>query len=413
MPGRQLEGVRVLDMSRVLAGPLAGQMLGDLGAEIIKVERPGAGDESRFYGPPFFDGQADRMNLESAIFLAANRNKKGVAIDFSRAEGQQVLRRLVAASDVLVENYKVGTLARHGLDYESLKAINPRLIYCSVTGYGQTGPERERPGYDAIFQAEGGLMHSIGHPDGQPGGGPMRVGFSIVDVVTSLYASIAIIAALYRRDANGGDGEYIDLSLLESCVALTTHHAMHYLISGQLPPRRGNQAGGGGVPAGLFPCAEGTSIVITVGNDTQYRRFCDVIGRPDLAADPRFAMNQARAANRDAMGAVLREVFAAAPAREWQRRLVAGGIAVGRVNDLSQVFADPQVVARGAQVAAEHRSGRSLPLVGNPIHFRNEPIESYRPPPGYGQHTVEILRDLLSLDEATIETLRSAGVIDG
>ncbi|WP_454688965.1 CaiB/BaiF CoA transferase family protein [Achromobacter aloeverae] len=411
MPGRQLSGVRVLDMSRVLAGPLAGQMLGDLGAEVIKVERPGVGDESRFYGPPFFEDDADRTDLESAIFLAANRNKKGIAVDFTRSEGQALLRRLVAASDVLIENYKVGTLAKYGLDYASLKEVNPRLVYCSVTGYGQTGPERERPGYDAIFQAEGGLMHSIGHPDGQPGDGPMRVGFSAVDVVTSLYADIAIIAALYRRDANGGSGEHIDLSLLESCVALMSHHAMHYLMSGQLPVRRGNMAGGGGVPAGMYPCAQGTSIVITVGNDAQYRRFCDLIGRPDLAVDPRFAVNQARAANREAMGQALREVFATAPASEWQRRLAAGGIAVGQVNDLSQVFENPQVRARGARVQADHHSGKSLSMVGNPIHFANDPIEGYRAPPRYAEHTVDVLRDVLALDDAQVEALVRDGVV--
>ncbi|MGE0805607.1 MAG: CaiB/BaiF CoA transferase family protein [Burkholderiaceae bacterium] len=397
-------------MSRVLAGPLAGQMLGDLGAEVIKVERPGVGDESRFYGPPFLDADVERTDLESAIFLAANRNKQAIAVDFTRAEGQALLRQLIAASDVLIENYKVGTLKRYGLDYESLRELHPGLIYCSVTGYGQTGPHRDRPGYDAIFQAEGGLMHSIGHPDGQPGAGPMRVGFSMVDIVTSLYADIAILAALYRRDANGGSGEHIDLSLLESCVAVTSHHAMHYLMSGQLPIRRGNTSGGGGVPSGMFACQQG-SIVITVGNDEQYKRFCDLIGRPDLASDPRFAVNQARASNREAMAQVLNEVFATAPAEEWQRRLVAGGIAVGQVNDLSQVFQDPQIRARGTEVSVPHRSGKPLRMVANPIHFRNQPIDEYQAPPRYDEHTERVLRDILSLDEARIAALRRAGVI--
>jgi len=410
MPGPQLSGIRVLDMSRVLAGPLAGQMLGDLGAEVIKVERPGVGDESRFYGPPFLDENAKRTNLESAIFLAANRNKKAIAVDFTREEGQQLLRQLVAESDIVIENYKVGTLKRYGLDYESLRDVNPAIIYCSVTGYGQTGPERERPGYDAIFQAEGGLMHSIGYPDGQPGGGPMRVGFSLVDVVTSLYADIAILAALYRRDANGGSGEHIDLSLLESCVALTSHHATHYLMSGQLPVRRGNMAGGGGVPAGMYPCADG-NIVITVGNDEQYRRFCNVIGRPDLAVDPRFAVNQARASNREAMGQVLAEVFSTATVKEWQARLAAGGIAVGQVNDLAAVFQHPQIRARGTEVSATNRDGRRVRMVANPIHFKNEPIDGYRVPPRYGEHTEEVLRRVLALDDRQIAALRRQEVV--
>jgi len=410
MPGRQLHGVRVLDMSRVLAGPLAGQMLGDLGAEVIKVERPGVGDESRFYGPPFLDENAERVNLESAIFLAANRNKKAIAVDFTQEEGRQLLRQLVAQSDVLIENYKVGTLKRYGLDYESLLEVNPGLIYCSVTGYGQTGPERERPGYDAIFQAEGGLMHSIGHPDGQPGAGPMRVGFSMVDVTTSLYASIAILAALYRRDANGGSGEHVDLSLLDSCVAVTSHHAQHYLISGQLPVRRGNMAGGGGVPAGMYPCADG-NIVITVGNDEQYQRFCDVIGRPDLAVDPRFSANQARAANREAMAQVLTEVFSSATAAQWRQRLVAGGIAVGQVNDLSAVFQNPQTRARGTEVSTLNRDGKTLRMVANPIHFKNAPIDGYRAPPRYGEHTREVLRELLAFDTEQIDALCRKGVI--
>ncbi|GAA5234225.1 CoA transferase [Verticiella sediminum] len=412
MSDRQLKGIRVLDMSRVLAGPLIGQMLGDLGAEVIKVERPGVGDESRFYGPPFFDPDAERIDLESAIYIAANRNKKAMAVDFTRPEGQELLRRLAERSDVLIENYKVGTLEKYGLDYESLRAINPRLIYCSVTGYGQTGPNRHRPGYDAIFQAEGGLMHSIGHPDGAPGAGPMRVGFSMVDVVTSLYAEVAVLSALYRRDANGGSGEHIDISLLESCVALTSHHAAHYLMSGQLPVRRGNMAGGGGVPAGMFPCKEG-NIVITVGNDQQYRRFCEVIERPDLAIDPRFSVNQARASNREAMVQVLNEVFATASAKEWLERLVAGGIAAGQVNDLAQVFQNEQVRQRGTLVETTHRSGKALRMVATPFHFRNAPVSTYAAPPRYGEHTRQILQEVLGLGSERLEALQRDGVVDG
>lgn len=283
MKNGQLNGIRVLDLSRVLAGPMACQMLGDLGAEVIKVERPVTGDESRYHGPPFFDASVPNAEMESAIYLCANRNKRSITVEFQKPEGRDLLHRLIAVSDVVVENYKVGTLAKYGLDYDSAKAINPGLIYCSVTGYGQTGPDRYRPGYDAIFQGEAGLMHSIGYPDEHPAGGPMRVGFSIVDVVTSLYADIAILGALYRRDVRGGSGEYIDMALLDSCVGVMAQHATHYLMSGEIPKRRGNAAGGGGVPAGVFNCADG-DIVITVGNDEQFRRFCAALGQADLAA---------------------------------------------------------------------------------------------------------------------------------
>lgn len=410
MAQRQLNGIRVLDLSRVLAGPMAGQMLGDLGAEVIKVERLGVGDESRFYGPPFYDSNVSRMELESAIYLSANRNKKAIAVDFAKPEGQDIIRGLVAVSDVVIENFKVDTLAKYRLDYDSVRNLNPGLIYCSVTGYGQTGPNRERPGYDAIFQGEGGLMHSIGYPDDHPAGGPMRVGFSIVDIMTSLYTDIGILAALYNRDANGGTGEYVDMSLLESCVGVMSHHAMHYLMSGQLPVRRGNTAGGGGVPAGMFACQSG-SIVLTVGNDDQFRKFCKIIDRPDWAEDPRFSTNQARATNRELVGQLLTEVFAAAPAAEWQDRLVRGGIAVGQVNTLANVFADPQIRARGTEVKVPHHSGGELRMVANPIHYKTNPIETYLPPPKYGEHTEQVLSNLLSIGPARIAELRQLGVI--
>ncbi len=410
MARRQLSGIRVLDMSRVLAGPLAGQMLGDLGAEVIKVERPGVGDESRFYGPPFFKSGVARDETESAIYLAANRNKKSIAIDFTQPEGQALIKQLITVSDVLIENYKVDTLQKYGLDYESVRQLNPGLIYCSITGYGQTGPKRNRPGYDAIFQAEGGLMHSIGYPDDQPGGGPMRVGFSIVDVVTSLYTDIGILAALYNRDANDGAGEFIDMSLLESCVGITSHHAMHYLMSGQLPVRRGNAAGGGGVPSGMFPCQDG-SIVITVGNDEQYQRFCAILQRPDLAEDPRFKTNQARASNRDLINQILGDIFMTGSSAHWQSLLVQGDIAAGQVNNLQDVFNDPQIRARGTQVSVPHRSGDALRMVANPIHFKENPIQDYQAPPRTGEHTQQVLENLLSLGAGEIDKLRGKGVI--
>ncbi len=411
MRRRQLDGIRVLDLTRVLAGPLCAQMLGDLGAEVIKVEHPGRGDESRAYGPPFFDLEAPKERMESAIYLCANRNKKGITVDFTTAEGQDIIRGIATRSDVVLENFRVGTLAKYRLDYTSLRALNPGLIYGSITGYGQTGPKRMRSGYDAIFQAEGGLMHSIGYPDDHPAAGPLRVGFSIVDVMASHYAAIAILGALYSRDARGGTGEHIDISLLESCIAVMTHHAEHSLISGELPVRRGNTSGGGGVPSGLFNCADG-DVVITVGNDQQFRRFCErVLDRPDLAEDARFATNQARVHNRDLIRQVLNDIFLTRPMQHWAAAMAEADLAVGRVNNLREVFADPQVQARGAEVRVRHESGRELRLVGNPIHYAENPIETYAPPPGLGEHTEEVLRELLGMSAAQIDELRRKGVV--
>ncbi len=411
MKRRQLDGVRVLDLTRVLAGPLCGQMLGDLGAEVIKLEHPGRGDESRAYGPPFLGPDAPRAAAESAIYLCANRNKKGITVDFTTPEGQDIVRALAAKSDVVLENFRVGTLARYRLDYESLRTLNPGLIYCSITGYGQTGPNSSRSGYDAIFQAEGGLMHSIGYPDDHPAAGPLRVGLSIVDVLASLFADIAVIGALYNRDARGGGGEHVDISLLESCLGVMTHHAMHYLISGELPVRRGNTAGGGGVPSGLFNCADG-DIVITVGNDSQFRRFCQqVLERPGLAEDARFATNQARVHNRELVRQVLNEIFSTRPMKVWIERMVAADLAVGQVATLRDVFANPQVQARGAEVRVRHRTGGELSLVGNPIHYVENPIESYAPPPALGEHTEQVLGDILGMPAEAIAALRARHVI--
>jgi crotonobetainyl-CoA:carnitine CoA-transferase CaiB-like acyl-CoA transferase len=386
-------------------------MLGDLGAEVIKVEHPGRGDESRAYGPPFFDESAPGERVESAIYLCANRNKKGIAVDFTTPEGRNIIRGLAAKSDVLLENFRVGTLAKYGLDHDSLRAINPGLIYCSITGYGQTGPNRLRSGYDAIFQAEGGLMHSIGYPDDHPAAGPLRVGLSIVDVMASHFAEIAILGALYSRDARGGGGEHVDISLLESCIAAMTHHAEHFLISGELPVRRGNTAGGGGVPSGLFNCADG-DIVITVGNDHQFRRFCgEVLERPDLAEDTRFATNRARVLNRDLLRQVLNDIFLTHPMQHWIGRMAAVDLSVGRVNNLREVFADAQVQARGAKVRIPHVSGRELHVVGNPIHYVENPIETYAAPPAIGEHTEEVLTGLLGMSRDDVAALRAKRVV--
>lgn len=401
----------MVDLTRVLAGPLTAQMLGDLGAEVIKVEHPALGDKSRAYGPPFFDASASPEQMESAIFLCANRNKKAITVDFTKTEGQDLLRSLIAVSDVVIENYRVGTLAKYRLDYELLKQINPGLIYCSVTGYGQTGPSAERSGYDAIFQAEAGLMHSIGYPDGHPGAGPMRVGLSIADVMTGLYADIGIIAALYSRDARGGTGEHVDMSLLESCISVMSHHAMHYLISGELPPRRGNASAGGGVPSGMFRCADG-DIVITVGNDAQYRRFCEhVLQRPDLFEDTRFSTNKARVNHRDFLMQTLSDIFPAQAMKTWIDRMIAADLAAGQVNTLADVFDNEQVKARGVEVRRRHRNGSELRFVANPIHYRENPIDIYEPPPVRGEHNREVLTTILCMSDRDVAALERKKII--
>ena len=402
----KLDGIRVIDLTRVLAGPLTGQMLADLGAEVIKVEQPGRGDEARGYGPPFL---GDEAAGGTSFFLAANRNKKSVTIDFSQPAGRALVADLVRDADVVLENFRVGTLARHGLDYATLSVINPRLVYCSITGFGQTGPYRERPGYDAIFQSMGGLMSSIGRPDGEPGGGPMRTGLSITDVITSLYAGTAIVAALYRRDTHDGQGEYIDVALLDSTVAAMSHYAMYYLISGTVPPRRGN-AGNGGVPSQVFPCRDG-AIMLTVGNDAQFSRFCRALEHPELLEDKRFATGVERIRHRDALIPILERIFLERDVAEWLHRLVELDIPAGPIHDMSQVFADPQAMERALRRPATGSAFGPLDLVANPIRYAAEPVTSYRAPPRLGEHTDEVLSGLLGLGRAELEKLRDTAVI--
>ncbi len=405
---RALEGIRVLDLSRVFAGPLAAQMLADLGAEVIKVERPGSGDESRAYGPPFLDDDAARP-MESAFFLCCNRNKKSITLDIATPRGQAIARDLADQSDVVIENFRVGALARYGLDAATLRAGNPRLIYCSISGFGQTGPYRDRPGYDGIFQAMGGLMSTIGYPDDEPNGGPTRVGPSICDVLCSHHVGTAILAALYRRDARGGGGETIDLALLDTTVATLTHYASSYLVSGQVPPRRGN-AGNGGVPSEAFPCRDGR-IFVTAGNDGQYRKLCGALGREDLAVHPDYRTGPLRIAHRDALSREIRAVFLTRTVAEWHERLLAADVPNGPINEIAQVFADEQVRSRGLRVQAPHASGRDAPMVANPIRFAEAPPTRYEAAPMLGQHTAEVLRDRLGLDEAAIAALRADGVV--
>jgi crotonobetainyl-CoA:carnitine CoA-transferase CaiB-like acyl-CoA transferase len=405
-----LTGVRVLDLSRVLAGPLVGQMLGDLGAEVIKIERPGVGDDSRNYGPPFLQGDHGAHTGESGFYLSANRNKQSVTVDLSTPEGQDIVRRIALQSDVVIENFRVGALAKFGLDYASLSASNPQLVYLSITGYGQTGEMAHRPGYDAIFQAVGGHMAVTGAPDELAGGGPMRSGLSLVDILTSLYASIAVLAALNHRDRHPDrQGQYIDVALLDSMVAALSHRGMQYLISGKASPRRGN-VGAGGSPSGAFNCADGL-IVLTVGNDSQWLRFCSAIERPELAADQRFSGVTKRIENRQALSPTLEAMFLKRDRAHWLASLERADIPCGPVNELDEVFADTQVRERGMTIPVPHPLSAALMLIANPIHYSRTPLERYQAPPTLGQHTETVLSSLLGMSKSELLALRAARVI--
>jgi crotonobetainyl-CoA:carnitine CoA-transferase CaiB-like acyl-CoA transferase len=403
-----LTGVRVLDLSRVFAGPWATQALADMGAEVIKVERPGRGDDSRGLGPPFLLDQEGRDTAESAFYLSANRNKKSIALDLSQPRGQEIIRQFAAISDVVVENFKVGTLSRYALDYESIRKINPSVVYCSITGFGQTGPYSHRPGYDTLFQAMGGVMSVTGESDETPGGGPMKVGIIIADIMSGMYATIGILGALRHRDRTG-TGQHIDLSLLDAQTAALSHQAMYYLISGENPKRFGTSAPAV-VPSQMFECADGF-IALVVGNDPQFRRFADVVGHPEWADDERFVSNRLRVRNRTTLVPLLEEIFRRFPKAYWLERLEAAGIASGPINEISDVFADPHVAARNMVVEVEHSLGGSLKLVANPLRMSETPLNRYEPPPRLGQHTDELLSGVLGLDVSEIEELVCAKVV--
>jgi len=406
-----LSRVRVLDMSRILAGPWAAQMLADLGAEVIKIERPGKGDDSRQFGPPFLKDAEGRNTRESSFYISTNRNKKSLSCDISKPEGQALIRALVAKCDVLLENYKVGDLKRYGLDYDSLKSVNPKLIYCSLTGFGQTGPYSPRPGYDSIFQAMGGLMSITGLPDDVAGGGPMKTGPSLADILAGQYAAYAIQAALYARDMQGEPGQHIDVSLLDSLIASTSHYASQYLISGEVPVRRGTE-GNGGMPARMFRCADG-DIMIVAGNNEQYARFCDVLGHPELTGDERFAEIALRVVNRRALGEVFEPLIGQWRLHDLLAALDEAGVPAGPINTLEQVFADPHVQSRNMCVEASHSlsADGKVKLVANPVKFSGTPIVDYKAPPIQGEHTEQILRELLGMEDTAVQNLRSKGIV--
>lgn len=403
-----LSHIRVLDLTRVLAGPWCAQTLADFGADVIKVERPGAGDDTRHWGPPYLKDADGADTAEAAYYLAANRNKRSVTIDIATPEGQQIVRELAAQSDVVLENYKVGQLKKYGLDYDSLRAVKPDLVYCSVTGFGQTGPYAHRAGYDFIVQGIGGFMSITGERDGEPGGGPQKAGVAIADLATGLYSTIAVLAALTHRDRTG-EGQYIDMALLDVQVALLANMNTNFLASGKPPVRWGN-AHPNIVPYQTFQTSDGW-IIVAVGNDRQFRKFVEAGGRPELADDERFATNPSRVRHRDTLVPILAEMVKARGKADWIDALEAAGVPCGPINDLDEVFDNEQVVARGMQVSLPHPSGADAKLVRNPIRMSATPPEARTAPPLLGAQTDDVLRDMLGYDDAKIAALRAKQAI--
>jgi crotonobetainyl-CoA:carnitine CoA-transferase CaiB-like acyl-CoA transferase len=406
-----LDGVRVLDLSRILAAPFATQLLGDLGADVVKVERPGTGDDARQYGPPFLDNPSgdEPGGAESGFYLSANRNKRSITIDHSSPAGAELIGELAAGSDVLVENYRRGVLDKYGLGYQALSAVNPRLVYCSVTGFGQDGPYADRAGYDGVFQAMSGMMSVSGVPDGQPGAGPMKVGVSMVDILTGLYASSAILAALRHRDMVSGRGQLIDLALLDCGVAALSHYAQNFLVSGVPAPRRGN-GGFGGIPSQAFRCAD-AEIFVVASTPKQWSALATALGRPELADDPRFATVSTRIANRDLVLQTLDSIFVQRSAAQWVAALEAADVPVSPVNSMDAVFANPQVRHRGLRTTVTHQTAGAVDLIANPIRYPAGPAITYTAPPLLGEHTDEILTGVLGKTPDEIAELRSIGAV--
>ncbi len=402
-----LSHIRVLDLSRVLAGPWATQVFADMGAEVIKVEKPRVGDETRGWGPPFLD-DSERGSHDAAYFLSANRGKKSLTLDIASSDGQEIVRRLAAISDVVIENYKVGTLQKYGLAYDDLATLNPRLVYCSISGFGQSGPYAHLPGYDYVFQGMGGLMSLTGIPEGEPGAGPLKVGVAIADILTGMYATTAILAALEHRNRSGR-GQYVDLALLDCVVSITSYQAVNYFLSGKVPGCTGN-AHPNIVPYNVYPCADGR-IILAIANDSQFASFCRAVGRPELSDDPRYRAVSGRNENREALEGWIREIMTQRTMADWLRLLESANVPCGPINALDRVFADPQVQHRGLQLSLPYGSSLESPAVANPINFSESPLRYEHAAPTLGEHTDHVLRDILNIDGAEIARLKDAGVL--
>jgi len=407
-----LDGIRVLDLSRVLAGPWCTQTLADLGADVIKIERPGSGDDTRSWGPPFLQDSEGKDTHEAAYYLGANRNKRSITCDIAQPAGQQLIRDLAKNCDVLVENFKVGDLARYGLSYEDIRKVNPKLVYCSITGFGQTGPYRDRAGYDYIVQAMGGLMSITGERD-DLGGGPQKVGVAVADLFTGMYATVSILAALRHADRTG-EGQWVDMALLDTQVAMLANLGANYLVSGKVPGRAGN-AHQNIVPYQVFETAPGAAgrdfMILAVGNDSQFAKFCEVAGRAELAADERFAKNQGRVRHRAVLVPMLEEIMLTRTKAHWLAALETARVPCGAINNLAEVFADPQVTDRQMVNRWAHPLHDDVRLVASPIKMSATPVRTERPPPLLGQHTSEVLMDLPGYDAARIDALKKQGAI--
>jgi crotonobetainyl-CoA:carnitine CoA-transferase CaiB-like acyl-CoA transferase len=386
-----LSHIRVLDLSRILAGPWAGQILADLGADVIKVERPGAGDDTRAWGPPFLKDKAGEETQDAGYFLAVNRGKRSITLDLNTPEGQDIVRALAARSDILLENFKVGALARYGLGFPELETINPRLIYCSITGFGQTGPRRDQAAYDFMIQAMGGLMSVTGEADDKPGGGPQKVGVPVLDIMTGMYGAIAVLAALARRNETGR-GDYIDIGMLDVQVGFLANQAMNYLLSGK-PPRRSGNAHPNIQPQDVFRCRDGY-MALVVGNDGQYEKFCHAVARPDLLADERFKTNAGRVRNREVLKAIVEEILSRGDMAEWMRRIEVAGVPCAPINTIPLALEEPQVKHREMLRHLPHAAAGTVPQIVSPMRFTNAPLSYEQGPPVLGQHTEEILREL-------------------
>ena len=402
-----LSHIRVLDLTRVLAGPWCTQTLADLGADVIKIERPGAGDDTRHWGPPYAKDAAGQDTTEAAYYLAVNRNKRSVTLDIASAEGQALLRQMLAQCDVLVENYKVGQLARYGLDYESLKAIRPGLVYCSITGFGQTGPYAPRAGYDFIVQGMGGFMSVTGERDGQPGAGPQKAGVAIADLFTGAHATIAILAALNHRERTG-EGQYLDIGLFDVQVAMMANMASNYLATGTPPARWGN-AHPNIVPYQVFKARDGW-VIVACGNDRQFRKLVEAGNQAALADDPRFATNPQRVRHRDLLVPLLELMMARKTRAQWIAALEAAGVPCGPINDMAEVFEDPQVLARQMRLDLPHPTAGQVSVPASALKLGQTPVEYRRPPPLLGQHTHEVLRELTGLSDTELAGLHERGI---